>query len=88
MNQEIIDLYDEFTHTAMGRRSFMEKLVAMTGSVVAAETALSALQPNYALAAVVSETDARLGISSGSDAAISSMYFCVRTRGTRSGSGK
>ncbi len=83
MNQEIIDLYDEFTHTAMGRRSFMEKLVAMTGSVVAAETALSALQPNYALAAVVSETDARLGISSGSDAASGLKIYTATPKGTK-----
>jgi carboxymethylenebutenolidase len=60
VDQRIVDLYDEFTHKPLARRVFMERLVLLTGSVAAAEIALSGLQPNYAYAAVVSENDPRI----------------------------
>ena len=36
MEQRYIDLYDEFTHTTMPRRVFMERLTKMAGSTAAA----------------------------------------------------
>ena len=63
MDQRIVDLYDEFTHKPLARRVFMKRLVMLTGSVAAAEIALSRLQPNYAHAAIVPENDARISAS-------------------------
>ena len=63
MDQRIIDLYDEFTHRPLDRRVFMERLVALTGSVAAAEMALATLAPNYAVAQVVAENDPRVRTS-------------------------
>jgi carboxymethylenebutenolidase len=60
MRQEIIDLYDEFTHKGLDRRVFMERLVGLTGSVAAAGAALAALQPDMASAQVVPPDDRRL----------------------------
>ncbi|SNB53080.1 carboxymethylenebutenolidase [Arboricoccus pini] len=60
MRQEIIDLYDEFTHRGMDRRVFMEKLTALTGGAAAAMTTLSALAPNKAAAAIVPPGDSRV----------------------------
>ena len=37
MDQRIIDLYDEFTHTPLDRRTFMERLAILTGSAGAAD---------------------------------------------------
>ena len=31
MDQKIIDLYDAFTHGALGRREFMDRLAQMAG---------------------------------------------------------
>lgn len=58
--QEMIELYDEFTHGPMGRRAFFERLVAMAGGTAAATAILPLLQNNYALAAMVPEADSRL----------------------------
>ena len=60
MDQRIIELYDEYTHRPLARRVFMERLVGIVGSVAAAEAALALIAPNYAQAAIVSETDARV----------------------------
>ena len=63
MDQRIIALYDEFTHRPLDRRVFMERLVALTGSVAAAEMALASLAHNYAVAQVVAENDPRVRTS-------------------------
>src|SRR5918997_5409138 len=60
MDQRIIDLYDDFTHGGMSRRSFIDKLAALAGSTAAATTLLSVLQNDYAQAQTVPETDARI----------------------------
>ena len=77
MDQKIIDLYDEFTHTQMGRRDFMDRLVKLTGSVAAAEAAAAVIAPNYALAALIAENDARLTIESATDAASGLKYYAA-----------
>ena len=60
MDQRYIDLYDEFTHTGMQRRVFMERLAKMAGGTAAATAIASMIGPNYAKAAVVAPDDARL----------------------------
>lgn len=53
MRQEIIDLYDQYTHSVLDRRTFMERLAAIAGGVAAALALLPVLQNNYAKAALV-----------------------------------
>ena len=60
MRQEIIDLYDEFTHRGMDRRLFMQRLSELAGGTAAATAALSMLRSNYAKAAVIAPDDNRL----------------------------
>ena len=60
MDQKIIDLFNEFTHTDMPRRVFMERLAALAGSTAAAYSALSLLDPGYAKAETVPENDSRI----------------------------
>jgi len=57
MDQEIINLYDEYTHKPLSRKQFMSRLVKLTGSVAVAASALSLLEVGYAQAATVSEQD-------------------------------
>jgi carboxymethylenebutenolidase len=60
MDQKIIDLYDDFTHGGMSRRSFLDKLAALAGSSAAATALLPILQNNYAQAQTVPENDPRI----------------------------
>lgn len=60
MKQDIIDLYDEFTHNSLPRRVFMERLVALVGSVAAAQAALALIEPNTALAQTIAPDDPRI----------------------------
>jgi carboxymethylenebutenolidase len=60
MDQRYIDLYDEFTHTGLPRRVFMERLTKLAGSTAAATAIASMIGPNYAKAAIVAPDDSRL----------------------------
>lgn len=60
MRQEIIDLYDEFTHHSLDRRAFMNRLTAMVGSATAAAAIVKVLEANPAAAAVVAADDPRV----------------------------
>lgn len=60
MDQRIIDLYDEFTHSHLDRRLFMQRLTALVGSTAAALALLPQLESNHAVAQTVPESDARL----------------------------
>ncbi|WP_414471221.1 dienelactone hydrolase family protein [Microvirga sp. M2] len=60
MDQRIIDLYDDFTHGGMNRRSFLDRLAALAGSSAAATALLPFLQNNYAMAQTVQENDPRI----------------------------
>ena len=62
--QDAINLYDAFTHGAMSRRDFLERLALLAGGTVAATVLLSRLQNDYALAAVVAEDDPRISVDS------------------------
>lgn len=58
--QQIIDLYDEYTHAPLDRRVFLKQLASLAGSTAAAYALLPLLENNYAHAARVPESDPRL----------------------------
>jgi carboxymethylenebutenolidase len=60
LDRRIVELYDEYTHKPLDRRSFMNRLIAIAGSAAAAEAALALLEPNYAHAQQVPPDDARI----------------------------
>ncbi len=62
MDQRIIDLYDNFTHDRIDRRTFMERLTVLAGSTAAATALLPVLSNDYAKAAIVAPDDPRLVI--------------------------
>ena len=75
IDREIIDLYDRFTHGAMDRRAFMERLTGLAGSTAAAVALLPVLQNDYARAETVKADDPRLAFEDklaipGSDAGL------------------
>lgn len=57
MNQEIINLYDEYTHKPLKRSEFLRKLVLLTGSTMAAMAILPLIEVNQAHAAVTPTED-------------------------------
>jgi carboxymethylenebutenolidase len=57
MDREISDLYDEYLHTTMGRRVFLQRLTVLAGGTTAAAAALTMLEGNTAEAAQVPEDD-------------------------------
>jgi carboxymethylenebutenolidase len=63
MDQKIIDLYDEYTHTPLDRRVFLARLAQLTGSTAAAMALVPLLEANQARAAIVSPEDQRLETS-------------------------
>src|SRR5206468_4439820 len=60
MDQKIINLWDNFTHSRISRRDFMDELAKLTGSAAAAVALLPLLQNDYAKAQIVSPSDPRL----------------------------
>jgi len=62
MDQRIIDLYDDYTHSVISRRVFLDRLAEIAGSATAAVAMLPFLQNDYARAAMVAPDDARLAI--------------------------
>ena len=60
VNQNCIELFDEFTHGTMSRRDFMERLARVAGGAAAAVALVPILQNNYAEAGIVPEDDPRL----------------------------
>ncbi len=60
IRQQAIALYDRFTHEGMERRTFMARMVALAGSVAAAEALIGAIAASPAAAAIVPEDDKRL----------------------------
>lgn len=50
MNQEIINLYDQYTHSKMDRKGFIQRLAKLTGGMAVALTVLPLLENNYASA--------------------------------------
>ncbi|MBA2466021.1 MAG: dienelactone hydrolase family protein [Sphingomonas sp.] len=60
IRRQAIALYDRFTHEGMDRRLFMGRMVALAGSVAAAEALIGAISASPAAAAIVPEDDRRL----------------------------
>ena len=60
LRSQAIDLYDRFTHEGMERRAFMGRMIALAGSVAAAEALIASIGASPAAAAVVPENDKRL----------------------------
>jgi len=65
LNQEIINLYDEFTHGNISRRSFFDRFAMLAGGTAAAIALLPVLQNDYVLAQKIAENDERLAIGIG-----------------------
>ena len=65
MDKRIIDLYDDFTHGGMNRRTFLDRLAALAGSTAAATALLPVLQNNYAQAQTIPENDPRIVAGDG-----------------------
>jgi carboxymethylenebutenolidase len=63
MRQEIIDLYDAYTHTPLERRVFLQQLAALAGGTTAAAALLPLLEARAASAAMVAANDARLHVA-------------------------
>ena len=55
MDNRLIQLFDQYTHSQIGRRVFMSRLIGITGSLVAANKVLEKLQNRYEIAETVSE---------------------------------
>ena len=60
MRQELIDLYDEFTHRGLDRRVFMSRLAELAGGTASAVAALAGPRAYPARAALVAPDDARV----------------------------
>lgn len=57
MDQQIINLYDEYTHKPLSRHDFLKRLAILAGGTAAALTLLPLLESNYAAAAVTHNDD-------------------------------
>lgn len=57
MNQEIINLFDEYTHKPLTRSDFMTRLAKLAGGTAAAVAILPLLEVNYANAMTIAEDD-------------------------------
>lgn len=57
MDQQIINLYDEYTHKPLSRQDFLKRLAVLAGGTAAAMTLLPLLESNYARAAVTATDD-------------------------------
>lgn len=57
MNQEIINLYDEYTHLPLSRTEFLKRLALLTGGMSAALSVLPMIEVNAANAAITNDED-------------------------------
>jgi carboxymethylenebutenolidase len=57
MDQRIINLYDDYTHTPLSRGEFINKLVLITGSITAAMAVLPLIEVNAANGAITDHED-------------------------------
>jgi carboxymethylenebutenolidase len=60
ITQEMVQLYDDYTHLTLDRRDFMQKLKRLTGSAAAAAAVAPMLAASQTRAAIVAEDDPRL----------------------------
>lgn len=57
MNQEIINLYDEYTHLPLSRTEFLKRLALLTGGMSAALSVLPMIEVNATNAAITNDED-------------------------------
>ncbi len=57
MNQEIINLYDQYTHEPLSRTEFIKRLTLITGSLTAAMSILPLIEVNASNAAITATDD-------------------------------
>ena len=62
MDSRISELHDEYLHTNMGRREFLNRLAVLTGGTVAAYATLALIEGKSAMADLTPENDERLSI--------------------------
>jgi carboxymethylenebutenolidase len=60
VTQDMINLYDEYTHITLDRRAYMAKLTALVGSTAAAAGVTSLIEANKASAQIVKPDDPRV----------------------------
>jgi carboxymethylenebutenolidase len=60
ITQEMINLYDEYTHITLDRRAYMGKLTALVGTSAAAVAVTSLIEADRSAAQIVKPDDARL----------------------------
>lgn len=60
--QEMIALFDDYTHLSLDRRKFLDNLAKLAGSMTAATAAAALMASNSQAQGLVSETDERLEI--------------------------
>jgi carboxymethylenebutenolidase len=63
ITQEMIRLFDDYTHLSLDRRRFLDNLARLTGSMSAAVAAAALMASNAQAQGLSSETDERLTIS-------------------------
>ena len=63
INQEIIQLFDEYTHKPLSREVFLNRLTKLVGGAAALNTILPVLEGSYAASAKVAEDDPDLNFS-------------------------
>lgn len=83
MNRQVIELYDEYTHGGLDRRSFLHRLAHLAGSAAAAAALLPLLENRYAEAATVAPDDPALKTGRGSFDAPGGaiVYYAARPAG-------
>jgi carboxymethylenebutenolidase len=59
-DQELLDLYDDYAHSRINRRSFLDRASKFAVGGLTAAAILDALSPNYAFAQQIAKDDARL----------------------------
>src|SRR5436190_10000378 len=57
MDQKIINLYDDYTHTPLTRNEFIRRLVLLTGSLAAAMSVLPLIEVNAAQMKITGDED-------------------------------
>jgi carboxymethylenebutenolidase len=60
VDRRIVDLYNEYVHSTLPRRAFLERLAKIAGGTAAALAVLPFIEPNYAQARQVEPEDERL----------------------------
>lgn len=63
ITQEMIHLFDEYTHVSLDRRKFLDNLAKLTGSMTTAVAAAALMASNAKAQGLVAEDDARLTVS-------------------------